>query len=91
MHIQIYIFESMSKIRYVSVCVKKMNGATSGWWQVARGIPEGSVLGPVHFSIFSNGVDAGVECAISKLDVDTKLGHAVHDLEGQKTLQEKTR
>jgi len=37
--------------------------------------------------MFIKGLDAGVECTISKLADDTKLGAAVDSLEGQEALQ----
>lgn len=59
-----------------------VNGATSGWWQVTNGVPQGSVL----LNIFNNDLDAVVEHILCKF-ADTILGDTVDTLEGQEAFQ----
>ena len=51
----------------------RVNGAESNWAPVLSGIPQGSILGPVLFSLFVNDLPGEVSSFISLFADDTKI------------------
>ena len=56
-----------------------INGKESEWSQVTSGVPQGSVLGPLLFTIYINDIDENIVSQISKFADDTKIGGICRD------------
>jgi len=65
-----------------------INGAKSEWKTVYSGVPQGSVLGPLLFSIFINDIDDKLKNCILKFADDSKLWGIANEKTGRETLQE---
>ena len=57
------------------------------WTEVRSGVPQGSVLGPLLFTIFIDDIDEGVLFKISKFADDTKIASHVNTLNDIRSVQ----
>ena len=51
----------------------RVNGSESSWAPVLSGIPQGSILGPILFSLFVNDIPGRVKSLISLFADDSKI------------------
>ena len=65
----------------------QLNRYRSGWTDVRSGVPQGSVLRPLLFTIFIDDIVEEVLCEISKFADDTKRASRVNTLNDIKSIQ----
>ena len=65
-----------------------VNGAESDWAEVTSGIPQGSVLGPVLFTIYINDMPRETVCPIKLFADDAKIYHRVENTQDCQKIQE---
>ena len=68
-----------------------INGKALQWIEVDGSVPQGSILGPLPFDIFINGIDEGFISASLKLADDTKLFGKVESSDSRDKLKKDPR
>ena len=58
-----------------------MNGQAFTWGYVFAGVPQGSILGPLFFSIYMNDFTANLKCSVKLFVEDESLFIIVQDLD----------
>ena len=80
---------SLSILEYQEILLKSFlnnrfqrvvfNGQCSNWSSVLAGVPQGSILRPLHFLIYINDILDGLESSIKLFADDTSLFATVYD------------
>ena len=65
----------------------QLNVYRSGWTEVRSDVTQGSVLGPLRFTIFIDDIDEEVLCKKSKFADDTKIAGLVNNLNDITSIQ----
>ena len=73
------------------LCFRKqrvvVNGVKSDWASVLSGVPQGTVLGPLLFSLYINDISSDIESEIRLFANDCVCYHAIKDKEDTMKLQ----
>ena len=64
-----------------------LNGQSSSWTEVTSGIPQGSVLGPILFTIYINDLPDVIENMVKLFADDTKVSASVRNENDRDSLQ----
>ena len=65
-----------------------LNGCESEWKEVTSSVIQGSVLGPICFTIYMNDMDEDLNLELSKFADDTKIICPIRKKEDSKLLQQ---
>ena len=58
-----------------------LNGQSSKWQNADAGVPQGSVLGPLFFLIYINGLPQGLHSDVKLFADETSLFSVIHDVD----------
>ena len=73
------IFKWLSSFLHNRLQRVVLNGVSSQWARVKCGVPQGSVLGPLLFTLYINNLHDNITCGIKLFTDDTKIYSAIKD------------